>query len=34
MTASPVSRRVRVRNAIRAWFARSQLGPSPNYVSR
>jgi hypothetical protein len=32
--ASSASRRVRARNAIRDWFARSQLGPAHNYVTR
>jgi hypothetical protein len=34
MTVTATSRRTRVRNSIRAWFARSQLGPAPNYVPR
>lgn len=34
MTVAAVRRRTRVRHALRAWFARTQLGPAPNYVPR
>ena len=34
MTATATRRRARVRKAVRAWIARGQLGPSPNYVPR
>jgi hypothetical protein len=34
MTVTAVSRRTRVRHSIRAWIARTQLGPAPNYRPR
>jgi hypothetical protein len=34
MTVTAASRLARVRHALRAWIARTQLGPAPNYVPR